>query len=215
MDADQLKQLLAQEFAKYAGSASTSGLGKKARKALKKDGNEEQFAHQEELLSIFTSVKGAIEREQYEVALAEVEKGIKKTNKRMKVIKVADRSKYGWETAMAYMSDDLASDSEDEKKLKRAENEAAKKRKERDEEYAKKSKFPRNYIYPKTAAAQGASETPQQFFRASQNYRAPKYASRCYGCGKIGHWRQSCPSLNPAPRPEYPAVLDKPSTSTQ
>ena len=208
MQAEELKQLLAQEFAKLQGTASSSS-AKKPRKVLTKEYNEEQYAHQENLLSSFYSVKEALDRKQYTLASEELEEGIKKAKKRMKIIKVADRSKYGWETAKAYMSDDLASDSEDEKKIRRAENEAAKKRKERDEELAKKTKYQRPL--PQYRASEGTS-TNRQFFRGPPALRTPKYASRCFACGEIGHWRQNCPALHPVPQPEIRAILDKPAS---
>ena len=44
-----------------------------------------------------------------------------KINERNKILKVTDC--YGWETAQAYLADPIASDSEDEKKLKKARKE--------------------------------------------------------------------------------------------
>ena len=48
----------------------------------------------------------------------------------MKVIKIADKSQYGWATVQEYLSDELASDSEDEKRLYRSERRAEKKAKD-------------------------------------------------------------------------------------
>ena len=50
--------------------------------------------------------------------------GIKAITKRQKYIKVADRSDYGWATIQAYDTDDLASSSDDEKRLEKAKKEA-------------------------------------------------------------------------------------------
>ena len=46
--------------------------------------------------------------------------------KRQKLIKIADRSKDGWLGVQEYESDDLASNSEDEKHLKKVKNAAEK-----------------------------------------------------------------------------------------
>ena len=46
---------------------------------------------------------------------------------RQKLIKIADRAELGWVVVEAYESDDLASDSEDERRLIKAEKEAERK----------------------------------------------------------------------------------------
>ena len=55
-------------------------------------------------------------------------KGIFK--KRQTLIKIAEKNKDGWLVIQEYDSDDLASDSEDEKKIRKAKAAAEKKRKE-------------------------------------------------------------------------------------
>ena len=49
--------------------------------------------------------------------------------RRQKLIRIADKSKDGWAVVEEYESDDLASDSADEKRLKKAKHAAEKKRK--------------------------------------------------------------------------------------
>ena len=49
--------------------------------------------------------------------------------KRNKLIRLADRSAGGWMTVREYMPDELASDSDDSRKMRQAENRATKKRK--------------------------------------------------------------------------------------
>ena len=59
-------------------------------------------------------------------------KGIALVTKRMKVIKITDRSQYSCATVQEYLSDELASDSEDEKRVFRSERRAEKKVKDED-----------------------------------------------------------------------------------
>ena len=50
------------------------------------------------------------------------------TRKRQKLIRIADKSADGWKVVEEYMSDELASASEDEKRLKRAKKAASRKK---------------------------------------------------------------------------------------
>ena len=59
-------------------------------------------------------------------AAEHLNEGVSALKMRQKHIKVADRSEYGWNTVRHYQSDPLASDSEDEKELHRAEKDAKK-----------------------------------------------------------------------------------------
>ena len=56
--------------------------------------------------------------------------GKEKIRKRRKLVKLAHRNKNGWLVVQEYESDDLASNSEDEKKIKKAKTGAEKKRKD-------------------------------------------------------------------------------------
>ena len=62
-----------------------------------------------------------------------VSEGKKLIHKRQKLIKIDDRYKDGWQVVEEYESDELASNSEDEKKLKKAKEAAGRKRKARQE----------------------------------------------------------------------------------
>ena len=60
----------------------------------------------------------AIEEENVPKAMTLIEKGKKLTKNRLKALRIADNE--GWDTALAYLSDDLASCSEEEKRMKKA-----------------------------------------------------------------------------------------------
>ena len=65
---------------------------------------------------------------------------VKKVEKRDKLIKIADKSEFGWETVNEYMSDDVASDNEDRKRIKRAEERAEQKKKRIESKITQESK---------------------------------------------------------------------------
>ena len=67
----------------------------------------------------------AIKNGKIESCQEKLEKGKKIILKQQKWLRIADREEDGWEVMKCYLSDDLASDSEDEKQLSRARKEAA------------------------------------------------------------------------------------------
>ncbi|PFX33780.1 hypothetical protein AWC38_SpisGene1427 [Stylophora pistillata] len=90
-------------------------------------GNRKQF----ELNALLDHIFGQIEvslNEPQEIRKL-VAEGRQLIKRRQKLIKLADRSKDGWLVGQEYESDELASDSEDEKKIRRAKISAEKKRK--------------------------------------------------------------------------------------
>ncbi|KAL5503107.1 hypothetical protein EMCRGX_G010011 [Ephydatia muelleri] len=91
----------------------------------------------------------------------------------MRLIKIADRSDHGWNTIAAYENNELALDSEDEKKLLRAEKEAEKRA------TRKKSK----------AATTSAAPLVTTGDVAPRRHGAvlPARVGPCFGCGELGH----------------------------
>ena len=90
----------------------------------------------------------ALKAKQYEKAKQELEEGTQLIAKRQKVVKLADKSEFGWETVNEYLADDLASDDEDAKRIKKAERSAARKVKQRlDLRNKKKPKILANHPY--------------------------------------------------------------------
>ena len=61
-----------------------------------------------------------------------VKEGRELIRKRQKLIDIADKNKDGWQVVEEYESDELASGSEDEKRLKKAKEAASRKRKQKE-----------------------------------------------------------------------------------
>jgi len=102
---------------------------------FRKKSHEHQFTFNTELQGTFTSVKMELDkvdatteedRASLRRAQLQLDEGLKALATRQKFIKIEDCSKFGWATVKFYQSDPLASDSEDEKDLGRAEKEARK-----------------------------------------------------------------------------------------
>ena len=106
---------------------------KKARRenyTCKRKGNQ-QLDHELEVLDKFHEALSALRSKSYKKVKAALEEGMGVVFKRIKAIKFADKSEFGWQTVNEYLSDELASDSDDEKRMYRAERGAEKKIKDK------------------------------------------------------------------------------------
>ena len=141
-----------------------------------------------------------------------LDKGLKSLDKRQKHIKVADRSDYGWATVEHYDSHPLADNSDDEKRLDKAEKEA--------ERAAGKGRCgggagtkrrrpwsdiggPSGRREPQPACNPDSGTTPS----SASGQSRPWVLGLCFNCGGIGHLAKTCPK-----RSLYP--LDQPVVSS-
>ena len=107
------------------------------------------------------------DEESKEAAVHSLQKAAEMLERRMKLIRMADRSEYGWAVVAEYESDELAMDSDDEKRISRAEKEAEKK-------WLRKRKRQIDDRVDSTRATQP---------RATYNVGATLRAGPCFGCG--------------------------------
>lgn len=182
---------------------------------FRKKGHEEQYRFNASIEGQFTKaqveaakIQPATEREQksLDVLKNQLKEGIQAIAYRQKRIKVADRSEYGWAVVKAYDSDELASDSEDEKRLFKAEKAA-------EREMAKRKRRPnkgRDSITPSQASvsqptraasmnsvafdggqSSGSSSQPtNQWSQGTVRKIGP-----CFRCAAWGHLQKNCPKV--------------------
>ena len=113
---------------------------------LKYRGNQKQFELNAAIDSFLESIESETQQSQPSSdrirSLAQDAREL--LRKRQKLIKIADKSRDGWQVVAEYESDELATGSEDEKRLKKARETASRERRQKDQannERGKKARF--------------------------------------------------------------------------
>lgn len=176
---------------------------------FKRKGNEQQFIFNdqvvEKLESAVLSLEGSTSSASsastvtaLEGAKASVKEGMDLLNNRQKLIRLADRSDFGWEVVNVYQSDELAEDSDDEKRISKAEKVAEQKILKRKKSAGKSSKSRFQFTKPKEdwkAPKFGGGYTPQPWNPRStggtSSSRSPRIGP-CFTCGEFGHLKETC-----------------------
>ena len=189
---------------------------------FKRKGNEIQFGFnsgiEESLSSARRELKkiegvGDVQKESLKRVDSFLEEGIKSLEKRQKHIKVADRSDYGWATVEHYDSHPLADNSDDEKRLEKAEKEAervANKRRRGGGTGAKRKRGWSDTGGPSSRREpQGLQlvAPPPPVPQGQGGQPRPRVLGPCFTCGGFGHLARTCPK-----KPLYP--LDQPVVSS-
>ena len=96
---------------------------------MKFKGNQKQFELNAQIDSVFDRIHSVNDSKNKQVDDL-VDEGKELIRKRQKLIRIADKSADGWKVVDEYVSDELASGSEDEKRLKKAKVAASRKRRQ-------------------------------------------------------------------------------------
>ena len=186
--------------------------------SFRKKGHEEQYVFNSavnskiaeaglQLARVERGVADGAAKVALDAAKEALTKGEQLMAQRQKLIKVADRSELGWAVVAEYQADDLAENSDDGRKLERAEKAAERK------VAAKRRKLD---TARGQTLAQAVSGKKEPFTAASSS--APAAAARvgsvdarrpivCFGCGLTGHMRRECPKRSPLVTGMYPSAI--------
>ena len=171
---------------------STEALSNQIKQATskkwRKEGNRKQFDFNYTVLECLSKACEANKKGDPSDTAKQIDEAIQKITSRQKLIRMADSSEAGWQTVNEYQTNELASGSEDEKRIQRAEARAIKKLKR-----------------PRSTRGSSRFRPYTSFFRPFTNQPAqrpfkPKLDSRsgsCFACGSPGHWRRECPLIQP------------------
>ena len=177
---------------------------------FKRKGNERQYDFNAEVEEKVVAAASSLDATPPEVEKAKklLKEGEELIKERQKLIKVADRSEHGWATVEEYVADELADDSDDEKRLFKAEARAGRKLKASKSKgkrtkgklpYAERGPVGGFYNNRPSAHFSTATVATQQPAAGTAGELGVRKMSSpvgpCFQCGKLGHFRRACPLL--------------------
>ena len=196
---------------------------------FKKKGHERQFLFNDEVKDRMESAATSLEKVDPSTAASktalddtkkELEEGMQFIAQWQKLIRLADRSEYGWDAVNEYEKDELAEDDDDAKRLEKAEKVAEQKAFKKRRAAGRGGRGRARHPNPLPVTQQmplpsiGMVQPPllNQGFLQPQGpiYRPPKMPGPCFNCLKMGHLKANCPDLAKS----YPLVISGSNVSS-
>ena len=180
----------------------------KPEREFKRKTNKYQYEHNNEMTAAMKKAKKNLQKKAPNVkkAVQVLESGIVANNFRTKCILIADKSEGGWATVEEYLQRELASDSEDDKRLRKAEQASArtlenkkKKFKPRYKPYNNRrnnwnqNNYNNNNRYNNDQGYYNQNHEDYPYNRRNRGSGGRRYEQGCFICGDFGHWKEKCP----------------------
>ena len=115
----EVKTLIEEKFTELDESKYKEKFTKGTK--LSFQGNQRQFDFNAKLIEKLYNIKSYVKRGSLESSKRLLKDVIRDLGKQQKCIRIADKSPGRWATVEEYLTDDLASDSDDDRRIKRAE----------------------------------------------------------------------------------------------
>ena len=145
-----------------------------------------------------------------------LEKGTRLLAERQKLIKIADRSANGWGVVAEYTADELADDSEDKKRLEKAEKAAERKTGLKNANGCNPAARPSPRLPRYAPYGSYAYQLQQPGPSHNLGSRRPgpptgplaqRAVGPCFACGEMGHLRTYCPKMQSQEKKWYPSQM--------
>ena len=108
-----------QALQRKVDSTSRKAASPDSSPAFKSEGNRQQFEHCKKVAQLIDDAQLSLADLDIDVAKQRLTEASTLLTQRQKLIRLADRSPLGWATVKEYVADDLAENSDDEKRLRK------------------------------------------------------------------------------------------------
>ena len=171
--------------------------------------NEDQLGFNAKIQDTLEETKAAAEANALDKVKDSLQKGEDLLKEHQKHILLADKSEYGWSTVKEYEKSEIADDSDDEKKMFKAEARAKahlKQSASRSRTAASGFAARKDSVVQDSAPSRSGERNSlglKQIPTVEAQSRTRIRPGNCFQCGKPGHWRAQCSTFQSKPSTNF------------